>query len=105
MKLYQKFLIIDIQWLSVFILFLLANIVIATQDITKPTNLKKAERDICLSSSGVRKEEKILRKFGNAIVTYSLRFFGYFVVILSKSEYHPGAVAQKIQTTLIGSKS
>jgi hypothetical protein len=45
----------------------LANIVIAIQDITKPTNLKKAEREICLSSSGVRKEEKILRKFGNAI--------------------------------------
>lgn len=42
--------------------------VIAIQDITKPTNLKKAERDICLSSSGVRKEEKILRKFGNGIV-------------------------------------
>jgi hypothetical protein len=42
--------------------------VMAIQDITKPTNLKKAERDICLSSSGVRKEEKILRKFGNGIV-------------------------------------
>ncbi|CAG8530650.1 20588_t:CDS:10 [Rhizophagus irregularis] len=49
--------------------------VIAIQDITKPTNLKKAERDICLSSSGVRKEEKILRKFGNGIVreNYELR--------------------------------
>ena len=58
-----------IQLLSFFILFLLASIVIAIQDITKPTNLKKAERDICLSSSGVRKEEKILRKFGNAIAT------------------------------------
>ncbi|CAI2182361.1 7995_t:CDS:2, partial [Funneliformis geosporum] len=40
---------------------------LAIQEITKPTNLKKAERDICLSSSGVRKEEKIRRKFGNAI--------------------------------------
>ncbi|CAJ0836243.1 12715_t:CDS:10, partial [Entrophospora sp. SA101] len=39
-----------------------ANIVIAIQDITNPMNLKKAERDICCSSSGVLNDEKILLK-------------------------------------------
>ncbi|CAG8683436.1 3564_t:CDS:10 [Dentiscutata erythropus] len=40
----------------------------AIQEMTNPTNLKKADRDIWRSSSGVRKDEKIRRRFGNAAI-------------------------------------
>jgi hypothetical protein len=41
--------------------------VIKAQVRMYPENLKKAEREICASSSGVRNEEKIRRRLGRGM--------------------------------------